>query len=105
MSRYYAMEVIIQNVRPDKEEAVKMAAQNEWPFLDWDSKACTLRASAESALCGGESEEEFANRLAQAVWDASGSFCPVEVNATYLEQLPFETHVRDQDAYDEWTRK
>ena len=55
-------------------------------------------SSAQSRLCGGESEKEFADRLAKAVWKANGK--PGQcMEATYLENLPYETCNRGTKAY------
>ncbi len=81
-------------------DAVKQAAETEGTFDDWflDDDS-VLTASADDRLCGGETEEEFAQRLAKAIWAANGDYCRVEVNATYLDQLPYETHCLDEDDY------
>ena len=63
-----------------------------------------LRATARDNLCGGESEEDFADRIAGAIWKANGAYCEVTVYATYLESLPCETHVRGERQYKEWDR-
>ena len=34
-----------------------------------------------------------------AIWRANGSFCEVVVNATYLEDLPYETYTLDESDY------
>ncbi len=103
MSRYYSMFVRIRDFRAERLDAVKQAAEAEWSFDDWflDDDG-VLTASADSNLCGGETEEEFAERLTKAIWAANGSFCGVEVNATYLEDLPCETHCLDEDDYDQF---
>ena len=100
MSRYYGMSVRITGADPGRVDAIKQAAEAQWPFEDWflDGEG-VLTASAEDRLCGGETEEEFARRLAKAIWAAHGSFCQVEINATYLEDLPCETYCFDQDDY------
>ena len=59
-----------------------------------------LTASEEASLCGGESEEQFTERLSLAVWKANGEFCEVTINATYLENLPYEIHSLDEDDYE-----
>jgi len=100
MSRYYEMGVEIMGHDAEKESQIKQAAEQEWPFSDWwSSGEGDLRASAESALCGGESEEQFTERLSVAIWRANGGFCEVVVNATYLEDLPYEIHSLDQNDY------
>jgi len=103
MSRAYHMQFKVIGLNPSKEDAIGDVLADEWvggmysyasrdPFsVTWDG---------ESSLCGGESEEEFASRIAVAVWQANQGFCEVEVIATYLENLPFETHFMDRDLYE-----
>ena len=67
---------------------------------DEDENAADMQASAQHSLCGGETEEEFTERLSVAIWRANGGFCEVVVNATYLEELPYEIHALDQADYD-----
>jgi len=103
MSRYYGMQVRIHNVQPDRIPNITQAAEEEWEFEGWrdwqDNGQTHLAAYGESSLCGGENEEEFTDRLAATVWEANGQFCKVLVHATYLEDLPCETHDRDFDDY------
>ena len=82
MSRAYDMSVEIIGFRPDRTDAIEAAANQEWNFADWFISEETLFASAEGSLCGGESEEDFAERLSLAVWRANGEYCDVTVNAT-----------------------
>jgi len=104
MSRFYDMSVEISGYDPAKAEEIQAVAEAEWPFDDWwlagaGEPGETMHASAQSSLCGGESQEEFAERLSLAVWRANGSYCSVTVDATYLENLPYETHTLDEDDY------
>jgi hypothetical protein len=98
MSRFYEMSVEVSGHDPAKVPQIQAAAEEQWPFDDWwlsgngDQGAAEMRASAQDSLCGGESEEEFTERLSVAIWRANGSFCQVVVDATYLENLPYETH-------------
>lgn len=100
MSRYYHMNVTLKDVNLARIEAIKEATELEWDFEDWfdhDEQCC--EASAYGNLCGGETEEEFAERLAKVIWEANGGYCAVEVIATYLEDLPCEMHGFDEDDY------
>lgn len=87
MSRYYCMTVEITDVAAGRLAAVERAAGDEWPFSHWTRTPHSHGTSAtgESHLVGGETEDEFARRLAHAVWNAHGAYCPVTVSATYLE--------------------
>lgn len=100
MSRYYHMNVTLKDVNLARIEAIKEATELEWDFEDWfnrDAHCC--EASAHGNLCAGETEEEFAERLAKVIWEANGGYCSVEVIATYLEDVPCETYSFDEDAY------
>ena len=59
-----------------------------------------MQASAQHSLSGGESEEEFTERLSLAIWRANGKFCDVSVDATFLEDLPYEIHTLDENDYE-----
>lgn len=100
MSRLYNMRVEISGFSAAHVQEIKTAAENEWPFQDWFEHAGELTSSADSSLCGGETEGEFTDRLAKAVWNANGGFCFVTVSATYLEDLPYEVHSRDEIDYE-----
>jgi hypothetical protein len=103
MSRFYLMSVAISEHDPAKVKAIQAAAEAEWSFDDWgsgaDAPGGTLYASAEGYLAGGETEEEFTERLSLAVWRANGGYCRVSVDATYMENLPYETHTLDEEDY------
>ena len=102
MSRSYDMQVEITGLDPSREEAVKQAAESQWPFEGWFRDADKLSASATDSLCAGVGEEEFAERLTHAIWKANGKFCPVEVRATYLDDMPHETYGFYENQYDEF---
>ncbi len=61
--------------------------------------SATIFTYGEGYLCGGETEEQFVDRLAISVWKANNNYCHVEVEATYLDDLPYETHVRNREDY------
>lgn len=100
MSRHYRMHAEIAGGRPDRIDAIKVAAEEEWPFDDWNEFEGTLAASAEDNLCGGESEEEFTERLSLAIWKANGEYCDVSVTAYYLEELPYELRCLNEEDYE-----
>lgn len=101
MSRFYRMEVEIMDHDLKKSKAIKKAVANEWPFTEWEEGEDGLGCSAESSLCGGESEEEFAERLTVAIWRANGAYCDVLLTAMYLEiEPPSQEHQLDEDDYE-----
>jgi len=101
MSRAYSMSISIEGVANEKVTAVKAAAGKEWPFDDWFEHEGCLTASGDGSLCGGETENRFSRRLAKAVFEANGGPCQVVVDATCLEDLPYETYSFGEDEYGE----
>jgi hypothetical protein len=105
MSRFYEMSVEISGHDPVKAAEIRAAAEEEWPFDDWwgcpwdETQGTAMHTSGQHQLCGGESEEQFTERLSVAIWRANDGFCEVVVNATYLEELPYEIHSLDQSDY------
>lgn len=100
MSRLYGMFVEIRGHKPRRENRIFEAAKQEWRFVstydDKDEKGDAVFELdyAEGDLCGGETVEEFVDRLTQAIWKANGECCKVTVHSTFLENLPTETHIR-----------
>ena len=106
MSRLYEMRVRVTDFKKRKLNRIEKACLEQWSFdseefsMEVDSKSIQgLTGKGIGALCGGESEEEFADRLAVAIWKANGGYCEVEVQALYLEDMPYEQHVREEDDY------
>jgi hypothetical protein len=92
MSRSYDMAIELSGIKKEKRKQVREAVEKEWnvELFDFDGKDAF--ANGYGSLCGGESEEEFSQRLARAVWQANGGYCEVTVKATYLDELPYETY-------------
>lgn len=110
MSRFYEMQVEITGFNPDTKEKIIEACCREWPFepedLAYDpGNNGKMWALAQDNLCGGESEDEFVERLRHAVWAANGAYCQVEIQATYLEDQPREIYSSDENDYKEWLKK
>jgi len=99
MSRFYEMSVQISEYAQERGKALKVAAETQWSFEDWSEDEGEVEACGQGFLSGGESEEQFADRLVWSVWRANGGYCPVTVVATYLENLPFEEYSFDKDDY------
>jgi hypothetical protein len=92
------MRLDILNHNPEKEEAIKAAAENLWNFTNWRENVNGLDCSAEDELAGSESE--FAERLTIAIWEANEGYCEVSITATCLEDLPCEEYVFQEDKYE-----
>lgn len=111
MSRNYEMNVQIILFNKFSLRKVITALSNEWfMFIREDdfvehNGGYRLCYSEEGRLCGGESEEEFAERIACAIWDACECFVPVVISATYLDDLPSEHHELDMADYDTYLKR
>ena len=92
MSRSYEMAIEISGITKEKRKRVKEAVESEWNVEVFDFNGKDAFASGYGSLCGGESEEEFSQRVARAIWQANGGYCEVTVKATYLDGLPYETY-------------
>ena len=99
MSRYYEITVVVTEYKPSKAVAIKEAIEQEWNFTDWCEYDNRLTSSADGNLCGGESEYDFAVRLAKVAWQANSGFCEISVRSTFLEDLPYEEHCFDEQHY------
>ena len=106
MSRYYEMSVEISEYNQAKAAEIQAAAEQQWRFDDWlvsrnpNQSVAKMQAFGQHWLCGGEDEEQFTERLAVAIWRANGGYCCVVVDATYMEDLPYESHTLDESDYD-----
>lgn len=74
-------------------------------FTEDEGSTYTFCESREITLTNGESDGEFAARLTHAIWDATGRYVPVEVEAMYLEPPPMEEFEFDETDYDLYTNR
>ena len=108
MSRYYQMDIEIDDGDPAKFDKIKEAIGHVWSIDDedtWRPAKNRIDFWGKDYLCGGESEDEFASRVTREIWEANGAYCCVVVNATYLEELPYETYHDGEHEYNEWLQK
>ena len=94
MSRYCNMAVTITGAARERVEAVKQAAEAEWPFEDWflDDDGI-LTASADGNLCSGETEEDFADQAhdkhgVDCLLDAGDGPCECEKPGYFCSGVP-----------------
>ncbi len=50
-------------------------------------------------LYGGESEDEYVERITKEIWTLEGRFVPVYITMTYLEDLPYEEYEMGKEEY------
>ena len=107
MSRHYQMDfrIDVASLTEKEIEKVKEEIDDLW---DIDCDGCNvnengdLYAVGEGYLIGGEMEEEFCTRAAHQLWETLGRFMPIQIYATFLEQIPSEDFVFDEDNYKEF---
>lgn len=112
MARCYGMDVLVEVIPENKWLYVKKALEDAWfGKLAQDAfETNTYDGShyfqqyQEGVLCGGESVEEFVDRLTYAIWDACECYVPVIIRATYLDDLPSEEHELNEEDYDEYIK-
>ena len=68
---------------------IRDGARSEWEFADWDVYPDEINGYGESSLYAGEGEDEFAERLTHAIWQANGAHCSVKVTCTFLGERTF----------------
>ena len=90
------MSVEIGRYNQQNGDAIQRAVMGEWSFDDFYSmKHNTLWSTGEDNITGGESEYDFAKRIAEAVWKANGDTCPVSLEATRIDDAPTNIYVFD----------
>ena len=98
MSRTYHMKisVLLPSRNDELIAAIDSAVTKHWP-IDGSDEILLKEGTVEyvlggvGLLTGGEGEDEFAARVARAIWDACGGYVPVEVVALYLDDPPYGT--------------
>ena len=113
MSRAYDMNIRATKLKKKTDgDTVKEVIESEWPISyghtdpsTEDDGTFTLFTGGEGQLYGGETEEEFTSRVTQAIWDKLGYYAEVTVAATYLDDLPTDTHSLDQHDYEAYLKE
>ena len=112
MSRAYRMEITVGD--EDEEGGLLTSAevqslsdtiQEHWDVEEESPVSDGVQVYyGENALYGGETEEEFTDRVSLAVWESLGRYILVQVEATCLEYIPSVPHSRDEEDYKRLSR-
>lgn len=102
VSRYYHMNIEVVCPK-DIIQGVKETVCGLWDIdsEQYEEATKTLTLGGRNSLCGGKTEEEFTDEVAQTLWKSFG-FLPVTVAATYLEDPPVEVHQRTTKEFHTW---
>ena len=97
MSRYYEMIFVVEGFDPAKRDVIEEAIADIWECEDLgvEDGDVELRVGGHGNLYSGESEDEFAVRATKDTWEANEAPCKVLIEATYLEDLPYEIYKFD----------
>lgn len=104
MSRRYEMTVEVKRFDPALKANIQQALSEDWPFDFCGDKhePEKIFGTGESSLGCGMSEEDFSRLIAKTVLTANKKPCCVNVYATYLEELPYETYSFDEEDMEKW---
>ena len=98
------MYIEVEGIAFDRIDEVYKAIKEHWAVEDdiyFTDDLTALSVAGDGYLAGGISEEEMADAIIKAVWEANGAYCRVTVSATYMENLPHESYSYDRDKYNE----
>lgn len=102
MSRAYSFHIEVKGFAEEKSEEIERALKKE-TGLDGEPLRCFEDTSVivfaeDGNLCGGETEEEFVDRVTKSAWKANGKFCTVSVCLTPLDDC--NSYALDESDYD-----
>ena len=102
MSRNYEMIIRVYNVKDEgTKEMIHDVVKEEWSIDDEYEDTDYYVMRGVGSLCGGETEEEFANKVAMALWEKLEKYHRITVEAVYLDDLPCETYDMGEETYAE----
>lgn len=104
MSRRYEMDLSVKGYT-GAADALHDALQEIFDFDLTFATADLIAFGGTGCLYGGESEEEFLERVSTAVWETNGGYCEVTLETACLEYVPRETHETTKDMYETWESK
>ena len=110
MSRYYGMTVNVKGVKRENAKSVIKFLEKEWfdevaddvrvdIEKDVTSKELDFSMNQVGYLCGGESEEEFAEKMYKGIVEINGK-TKVNVVCVYLEDCPITEYSFGNDSHE-----
>ena len=105
MSRCYEMSITVKGCLKEKYQSIVEVVTNQWGVEDWirDPEGHLEIYCGEGSLAGGESEEQFVDRVTHAIWDSVGD-CAVSVVCTFLEDPPTNYYEKGSEDYKEYVK-
>ncbi len=89
----------IEGISEGCQDAVEKSANEQWPFQIWNQYGSYVFATGEGFFHPHENEE-LADRLSRAIWDANHGYCAIEIQEACVEIRPQHTYRRNRSDYD-----
>jgi len=102
MSRCYEMTMSVREYNADRIEAIVDAVSDLGYEADGDPQGDVFQFYSETVnIAAGHSDESVAREIAEAIWEANGAFCKVQVGMRDLDaNLPYYSW--DEESFDKW---
>jgi hypothetical protein len=112
MSQLYRFNIQVDYIPQDLVLRVKRAIAEQYGFseastfstIEDEDTGWSLEVEKELSL-SGVADEDYALEICVAIWSAAGMYVEVTVHTVYLENLPTEVYLFEEDEYDEWKEK
>ena len=102
MSRCYEMTILVQEHNADRIEAIVDAVSGLDYEADGDVQGDVFQFCSETInIAAGHSDKSVAREVVEAIWEANGAFCKVQVGMRDLDaNLPYYSW--DEASFDKW---
>ncbi len=102
MSRCYEMTILVQEHNADRIEEIVDAVSGLDYEADGDAQGDVFQFCSETInIAAGHSDESVAREVVEAIWEANGAFCKVQVGMRDLD-ADFPSYLWDEAAFDKW---
>ena len=104
MSRCYEMTISVREHNADRlEEIVDAVSDLDFGFeAEINNDVDTIQFCLETInIAAGHSDESVAREVVEAIWEANGTFCKVDVGMRDLD-ADFPSYSWDEASFDKW---
>jgi len=94
-----------------KADKIHEAVQEFWDFADITTNMIPDKDGYANVYISGEDRsshscfDETLEEIVHAVWKVNGAYCDVGVQSLYLEELPWEDHLFNEEDYANFTKE
>ena len=102
MSRCYEMTISVRDYNADRVEEIVDAVSGLGYEADGDAQGDVFQFYSETInITAGHSDESVSREIAEAIWEANGAFCKVDVGMRDSD-ADFPSYSWDEASFDEW---